>query len=351
MLNEKSLGLEDSMSKDIKHNKIISFPNLKERLLEKGLEALTSKRFKEALVYLEQAQEQEKGHPEIELGIVISLFELGRFIEAKECCSQMLKDEIGDYFHVLQIYLMILIQLGEYKEVVATIEAVLVRNSVPQEYKDNLFNLLELSKKMNTTKNKIEMEGKPRIDLLDQLRQVLLNQNDANSQLQLVQSLKELNIRNYLAIFREFLANKEKHPIVKTIIVQLLIDNGVNEEMLIEKNGKSVTVIPANLLDTSANPFTQQVLSILENKLMNNNPTLFETAKDIWLRHLFILFPLTLENEDPKLYAAALHLYSAELHGIEIDNTELEKEYDVNLLQLKHTTKQLDKVEAISVLD
>ncbi|MCH1627619.1 tetratricopeptide repeat protein [Ferdinandcohnia quinoae] len=334
-----------------KDKKIIQFPNLKERLLEKGLDALTVKRFNDALAFLRQAQELEKDHPEIELGIVICLFELGQFNKAKENCWQMLKKDLGDYFHVLQIYLMILIQLGEYKEVETTIEAVIEENSIPEEYYDNLLNLLELSKKMISPKSKIEIESKPKLDLHEQLQQVLLNENDVHNQLQLVQSLKELNIRTYLAVFKEFLENEEKHPIVKTIIVQLLNDNGVNEEIVVKKNGSSVTVIPADLLDTSANPFAQKVLLILENKLMNDNPTLFETARDIWLRHLFVLFPLTLENENSHMYAAALHLYSAELHGFEIANHELENEYHVSLFHLKYTLERLREVEAISVLD
>src|SRR5690606_8883706 len=113
------------------------FPKLKERLMEKGLEALTNKKFSEALTFLTQAQEFERGNHEIELGIVICLFEMGELEQAKENCLVMLKEDVGDYFHVLQIYVTILIQLGQYDEVKTTIEAVLDEDAVPPEYYDN----------------------------------------------------------------------------------------------------------------------------------------------------------------------------------------------------------------------
>ncbi|MEH7387497.1 tetratricopeptide repeat protein [Bacillus sp. JJ1521] len=341
----------DKQPKGKKQKKIIPFPKLKERLMEKGLEALSNKKFSEALTLLEQAGELEKGNHEIELGIVICLFELGELEQAKENCLVMLREDVGDYFHILQIYVTILIQLGQYDEVKTTIEAVLEEDAAPPEYLDNLSQLLELSKRMlvgDMAENEAEYSNE---DVKDQLQNVLYNEGMIGHQIATIQSLKELNIRKYLDLLVPFLAMPERHPIVKTIIIQLLVTNQVDLDIEVEKFGETINVNPKNLVDPSMSPFTIQVLSILEEQLENENPTLFETAKEIWLQHLFVLYPFTLEEEDPSMYAAALHLYSSELHGMEIENRTLEQIYGVSVFELKHTLEKLEQVERFSYFE
>ncbi|MFS0822502.1 tetratricopeptide repeat protein [Bacillus sp. 1P02SD] len=343
----------DKQNKDKKQENIIPFPKLKERLMEKGLEALSSKKFNEALALLKQAKELETGNHEIELGIVICLFELGELEKAKESCLEMLKEDVGDYFHVLQIYVTILIQLGQYDEVQSTIEAVLEEDSVPPQHLDHLTQLLELSKRMLVSGG-VEKEAEAEEfnkDMKQELQNVLYNEGIVGKQIATIQSLKELNIRKYLDLLVPFLVMPEKHPIVKTIIIQLLATNQVDLEVEVEKFGESKKVNPKNLVDPSMSPFTIKVLSILEEQLENENPTLYETAKEIWLRHLFVLYPFTLEEEEPSKYAATLHLYSAELHGMEIENQTLEEIYGVNLFELKQTLDKLEKVERFSYIE
>ncbi len=347
-------GWKNSMEnkfKGKKQNKIVPFPHLKERLMDKGLEALTNKKFKEALTLLTQAQELEEGNHEIELGIVICLFELGELEQAKENCLVMMKEDVGDYFHVLQIYLTILIQLGQYNEVKTTIEAVLDEDSVPPEYLDNLTQLLELSKRMLYS-DEVEREAEnTNQDVMKHLQSVLYNEEIVGNQIAAIQSMKDLNIRKYLDILAPFLANPIKHPVVKTMILQLLAMNQVDREIEVEKLGETIKVIPSKLIDPSMSSFTIQVLSILEEQLQNENPTLYETAKEIWLQHLFVLYPFTLDDENPSTYAAALHLYSAELHGMEIENRTLEQIYGVSLFELKHALDKLEKVERFSNIE
>ncbi|WP_077618987.1 tetratricopeptide repeat protein [Bacillus sinesaloumensis] len=333
---------------DIKQNKVVPFPKLKERLMEKGLEALTNKKFSEALSLLKQAQALERGNHEIELGIVICLIEVGELEQAKENCLAMLNEGVGDYFHVLQIYVTILIQLGQYDEVKSTIEAILDEGSVPPGSIDNLAQLLELSNKMLYA-DRVEVESSQE-DIMEQLQQVLNNEEKVGEQIATVQNLKELNIRKYLDILVPFLTIPTKHPVVKTVILQLLVTNQVDLEIEVEKLGETRKVNPSKLVDPSMSPFTSKVLSLLDTNLQNENPTLYETAKEIWLQHLFILYPLTMEEEDPAAYAAALHLYSAELHGMELENRSLEEIYGVSLFELKHSLDMLEKVERLSFI-
>jgi len=346
-------GWKNSMEKksiNTNDDKVIPFPKLKERLIEKGLDSLKNKQFNEALTLLRQAQTIEKGNHEIELGIVLCLFELGDLEQAKENCLAMLKEDVGDYFHVLQIYVTILIQLGQYDEVKSTIEAVFEEGSVPPEYVEHLSQLLELSKRM-LFKDDVKIEDNSDENVEEMIQNTLYNEEIIGKQISAVQSLKDLNVRKYLDILVPFLSMPTKHPVVKTIIIQLLVSNQVDQEIEVEKLGNTMKVNPSNLVDPSMTPFTNRVLSLLDENLQNENPTLFETAKAIWLQHLFVLYPFTLEEEDPSAYAAALHLYSAELQGFEIETRTLEQNYDVSLFEIKHTLEKLEMVERFSLIE
>src|SRR5690606_1913700 len=107
----------------------------------------------------------------------------------------------------------------------STIEAVLDEDSVPPEYLDNLSQLLELSKRMLHA-DRVEEENSQE-DIREHLQQVLNNEEKVGDQIATVQNLKELNIRKYLDIFVPFLVNPTQHPVVKTVILQLLVTNQI----------------------------------------------------------------------------------------------------------------------------
>ena len=94
---------------------VIPFPNLKDRLLEKGMDALKGKNFQEALIMFSDAKKLDQDQAEIHLGIALCLMELGELEDAKKVCKKMLLEDIGHYFTVLQVYLTILIQLRQYE--------------------------------------------------------------------------------------------------------------------------------------------------------------------------------------------------------------------------------------------
>src|SRR5690606_39227335 len=115
------------------NSKIILFPDLEKRLLEKGLESLQQNKFTEAIDYFENAIEIEPESSEIHIGLVLAYFESGELHKAKERANYMLQSGIGDYIQVIDLYLMILVQLHQYDEIIATIEVLLEEREIPKE--------------------------------------------------------------------------------------------------------------------------------------------------------------------------------------------------------------------------
>jgi tetratricopeptide (TPR) repeat protein len=331
----------------MKNGKLIHFPRLKERLIDKGLQALNEKKFVEALSLLRQAEELLANSPEIELGIVICLVELGELEEAKERCKRMLLEAKGDYYQVLQIYLLILIQLHEYEEMQITIEAVLEENRVPAQYAENLYKMLEFSRSMNEKHGKKTLED----ERLLECEEILINGNRIEKQHELIQTLKNRNIKKYIPILQEFLKLPEKHPVMKTSILQILMEQDTDQKVIVEKFGRTAIVNPVELSREIDKMKGTEVLSLIEDMIANDNPTLYKLLKDLWLRHLYVLFPFSPEPENPNQWAAALHAIGLEMFGLEIDWKKVKELYNVIEYDLGSLCAKIKEIEEISYIE
>ncbi|MGM7720938.1 tetratricopeptide repeat protein [Metabacillus sp. Hm71] len=328
-----------------KRSKVIPFPNLKDRYIEKGMDLLKEKKYHEALNMFSEAKKLKEDKAELHLGMAICFMELGELAEAKEICKKMLLEDIGHYFTVLQIYLTILIQLREYREVQTTIEAVLEENQLPAESAEHFYKLLEFSRKMTQNDEDI-MESDDEEQPL-YIEDILEN---TNKQMAYIQSLRDRNLSKHFSSLKLLLENPNSHPMIKSMILHLMIENEVEKEVTVYKFGETVTVIPAQLDDLSDLPFTKKVLTILDDTLGNENPTLFEAVKELWIRHLYVLFPLLPKPTDANLWAAALHMVGYEMHGITLDPEEIKDLYNLSMPSLHEACKKIYQIEEISYM-
>ncbi|KKI92346.1 hypothetical protein WQ54_09820 [Bacillus sp. SA1-12] len=329
-----------------KHSKVIPFPNLKDRYIDKGMDLLKEKKYHEALTMFSEAKKLNEDKAELHLGMAICFMELGELTEAKDICKKMLLEDIGHYFTVLQIYLTILIQLREYQEVQSTIEAVLEENQLPAESAEHFYKLLEFSRKM--TQNDAEI-----IETDDDDEQPLYIEDileNTNKQMAYIQSLRDRNISKHFSSLKMLLENPNSHPMIKSMVLHLMIENEIEREVTVYKFGETVSVIPAKLDDLSELPFTKKVLTILDDTLGNENPTLFEAVKELWIRHLYVLYPLLPKPTDANLWAAALHMVGYEMHGITLDPKEIKDLYNLSLPLLHEACKKIYQIEEISYM-
>ena len=339
-------GVDHHMEKK-KRSNVIPFPNLKERYIDKGMSLLNEKKYNEALEMFSAAKEVNEDIAEIYLGMAICFMELGELVEAKKICKKMLFEDIGHYFTVLQIYLTILIQLREYQEVQSTIEAVLEENHLPAESAEHFYKLLEFSRKM-TQNQEVDLE-----DYDDNPEKTIYIEDvleDTNKQIAYIQSLHDRNLSKHFSSLKILLENPKCHPMIKSMILHLMIENEVEKEVLVNKFGEIVTVIPAKLDDISELPFTKKVLTILDDTLGNENPTLYEAVKELWLRHLYVLYPVLPQPVDAHLWATALHVVGHEMHGISIELEEIELIDQLSLPALQAACKKIYEIEEISYM-
>ncbi|HZG60726.1 MAG TPA: tetratricopeptide repeat protein [Anoxybacillus sp.] len=330
---------------DKQKGKIIHFPNLKERLVEKGLEQLQAKKYKEALSLLQEAYELDATDADVELGIVLCLLELGEMVEAKERCYKILQEGKGDYFQILQIYLSILIHLQQYDEVMTTIQAVLEESdNIAPAFRQNLSNLLHFSTKMSQqTSINIKREE------ATQLAQRLLQSNNPTEHMNIIKQLEKEDIDSVLPILKQYLADEKNNPLTKTMILQLLIAKRIAERIVVKKFGDTLTVIPSELDENMQSDFASEVLRILEKQLGMENPSLYHLAESIWLRYLYLLYPFIPESQTSRQWAAVLHITACEYHGLKIDKKNIAELYGVSYEQIQPLCQSIWEIEEISL--
>lgn len=329
------------------NDKVILFPDLEKRLLEKGLESLHQKKFREAVNFLEEAMVLEPENSEIHIGLVLAYFESGLLPKAKELANRMLQTGIGNYIQVIELYLMILIQLNQYDEIVTTIEGLLEEREVPKEKFEHFTRMLQFSRRMvESTPEKEIKQAVPKPFMNKELQ--LFSCQNQEEQMLLVAQLTERNIQPYIEEIKSYLCSKEGQLFFKTMLLNLLSEQEYDKVVIIEKLDRETTLKPVDLLKGDVQPQQKKLLKFIGDNLEHENPILFENIKSLIERHFFLIYPFQLEPYRDAVWAAAYHSLAAEYHGFPIQIEDLVLLYEINEEDLMRAGLFLMKIEEIS---
>lgn len=324
---------------------IVYFPGLVNRLLDKGMDALNDKKHKEALGYFSDILHHENKHPQAHLGYILSLFGLGQLSEAKTHCEQMMREGVGDYFEVLQIYLSILVQLSEFEKAAEMIEAVLQENKLPPDMAESFYQILEFSRK-RMSEPKISEDPAPEKTTVDISKQrSLLNSSDIEKQWIAIQDLSESRQAEAIDLYKQFLKDKDKDPFLKSMVLQILNKKNIKEPVEIYKFGKHLNIHTAALGNMLTDNFFEEVKEVLSKSLQHENPTLYEMALQIWEHFVTAMFPVAITPRDENLWAAALFQVIHDLNGIDISNQHTAQIHSIELEQLLQAADQIKRVQ------
>jgi tetratricopeptide (TPR) repeat protein len=325
---------------------VIFLPGLEKRLMDKGLESLHMKKFAEAIDLLEEARELDPENGDILIGLVLAYFEASSFKQAKELAKEILLKGIGDYYQTVDIYLTVLIQLHEYQEIVATLEALLEEKTIPPEKLEHFFTILQFSRRMAEQDHPNVNEDLPVESNTKALN--LLSLDNLNEQMLVISSLVEKNIRPYIPEIEDFLIAEAGHPFLKTMLLTLLKEQEYDRELTVSKFNIQKHVIPTQLPEINLQPRMQDIVNLLEDRLESNNPTLFENITGMVERIFFISYPFVLEPENTEAWAAAFHFLASDYLGLNPKINEISREYHIPIEKVEKALVQINKLEEIS---
>ncbi|MGM9923572.1 MAG: tetratricopeptide repeat protein [Bacillus sp. (in: firmicutes)] len=321
---------------------VILFPGLVNRLVEKGMDLLVNREFEEAAELLLQAVELEETDASVRFGLVVALVELGRYQEAKNHCQSLLKEGIGDYFELMEMYVMILLELNEYEEMAATIQVLFDENQVPFAKEEHFEKMLAFSKRMKNEQPTDAVKGLEieQLDLLTKTNQ---------EQLMLISQLKDDNVRKYLEEIKAYLQAEEGHPFLKTMLLMILKEQEIQDECIIGKLSRQVGVVPAALPNLHMQPFFVEANKHLEDVLEHESPSLLQLAQQLLERHSFIMYPIEPE-EDSKHWAAAFHILAEHYQGITGNEQDIIETYNGEIVKVEKALVIIKQIEEISSL-
>ncbi|MEH7250734.1 tetratricopeptide repeat protein [Neobacillus niacini] len=327
---------------------IIFLPGLEKRLTDRGLESLQNKRYQEAITLLEEAREHDPENSDILIGLVLAYFESGAYHKAKKRANDMLLKGIGDYFHMVDLYLTILIQLHEYHEIVTTIEALFDEKEIPPDRHDHFLTILQFSKRMadHDGQRQDPSEQPQENRKIEDLN--LISLSNLNEQMLVISSLAEKNIRPYMDEIKEFLQAESGHPFLKTMLLSLLKEQEYDKEIILEKFDMKLTVIPTELPDIQSQPKMKQIENLLEKRLESSDPVLFENMKGMLERIFYISYPFELDPQDVPAWAGAFHFLVLEYLGVDSDISDISDEYEISPKKTEQALAMLRELEEIS---
>ncbi|MBT2688120.1 tetratricopeptide repeat protein [Bacillus sp. ISL-47] len=338
----------DKRERKKQNSKIILFPDVEKRLLEKGLESFQQRRYQESIRFFEEAMEIEPDNTDIHIGLVLAYFEAGALQKAKELANKMLQTGIGDYIQVMDLYLMILVQLHQYSEIVTTIEVLLEEREIPKEKFEHFSRMLEFSRKMAHSNPEEREKEAPPIEEFKNKKLNLFSYQDQNEQIQLAAQLAKNNIRPYIEDIKAYLESSEGHPFFKTMLLNVLSEHEYDKEVLLRKFGKSIKIRPSELPSVHQQPQLLTIVSRLGAHLEQEDPILYENTKSLIERHFFILYPIEAEPANSASWAAAYHSLANEYHGQGDLNNKLAQIYGAPEEEVEQALAFIRKIEEIS---
>lgn len=323
-----------------KKGNIIPFPNVKERLLQFGTNALQNEDPEEAVKLLEEALRYDSEDDRILWSLIAAYMEVKDWEKAKNICQEMLKKGIGSYFMVFETFIKTLIELRDFDSAKRHISALLEEqsNEIDVNVKDRLEKLLSFIEKRKSTPMPNQNTNETRASLSN------LDDRYWFQHLHVFQQ----DIRPYIKEIEEMLEEEERHPFLKTVMLHALIEQNYEQSVIVTKFGQTTTFVPKEAAPFNQRPFYQQLLSTLKQHLENDNPTLFDNLTQLIERNFFILYPFQLEpKDDENAWACAYHLKGNELYGLDQDREDMIYHYKTSSEDVQKAIGYIEFLEAI----
>jgi tetratricopeptide (TPR) repeat protein len=338
---------EGMMKQNSEKDNIVLFPGLERRLLEKGVEYLHAKKYRQAIEYLEQARTLDAHNSEVYTGLVLAHFESGHPQEAKVIAAEMLKEGIGNYIQVMDLYIMIMVQLNEYEEIISTIEALLEEKEVPKEKFEHFSKMLHFSRKMAEGQEDLQ-DIEPPVQEQGNERLSLFSYQDPKDQMQIAARLAKENVRPYIHEIKLYLESKEGHPFQKSMLLNILREQEYDKEVEVEKFGMKDVFIPSRLPELQEVQMLVEVSQLLESSLESDDPVLFENIKSLMERNFFLLYPFNPKPNSVEACAAAYHYLANRYFGLDETIDDYADRYGATVEETAEAMDFIKMIEEIS---
>lgn len=249
------------------------------------------------------------------------------------------------YYDVVSMYITTLKELGDYDEATDILIEELSMPYIPYQY-EMIFNTAYDQILLEKQEARWEVESKNQIFSIEEIEQIFLNRECNEDLLYMaIDQLQQLNVRLILPTIKSYLSNSQKHFFSKSLIMEILIEQQIDEEIEVEKFGVIYDFNPSYMPLVLEQSQYIGIISCLESVLEDENPTLFEQCVEYLEYILYAIYPKEIYEEDYALKAAAIHYYIATLQSIDIDIEDIEILYHCQFDDVEKEILTLKQIE------
>lgn len=303
-------------------------------------EYIASNQFQDALDLLSDLDDELTRYQRL-----VCLYGLGEYQRAKAEGMLAKAKASNTYYDVISIYVATLKELEEFEEAINIMVEELSMPYIPYEY-EALFNaahdeLLLAKREVNEGMEKhnnafsledmenILMKDLPNIDLLYMA----------------IEQMEGINIRRLMPAIRNFLKDETKDSFAKSLLMELMIDQEIDEEMVLVKNGVSYDINPSYAPLVLNQEVAGSILMLLSEGIEDDNPSLFTLCEQFLSFYLYLVYPKYVDEYDYRAIAAAIHYHLASMQYIEIELDDIELLYNCNQEEILEKLNEIKEIE------
>lgn len=240
------------------------------------------------------------------------LYELGKYQELTDYFKEI-KDQIEtDYYEILGLYLLSLMELHEYDEALRLLNEELAMPYVESNYLEvmnSLYDEIVARKQIYLVENDMYQDALTE----ESIKDILAHEHDFDIVLNVIMRLDDFNIRNLMDNIKTFLADEKRNDILKSFILELLIKQQINEDIPVKKNGYEYQFRPIASEMVKQNHHYLQTNQKLSDHL-DKNPSLLSMCLDVLDLVAYSIYPETIAEAEVNLYAGAIEYYVTSLN-------------------------------------
>ncbi|MCI9629674.1 hypothetical protein [Thomasclavelia cocleata] len=276
---------------------------------------------------------------------LVCLYGLGEYHRAKAEGMLAKAKASNTYYDVISIYIASLKELEEFEEAIDIVVEELSMPYIPYEY-ETVFNAAhdelllakrEANEGMERHNNAFSLEDMENILMKDILNEDLLYMA--------IEQMEGINIRRLLPAIRIFLKDSSKPSFAKSLLIELMIEQEIDEDMILIKNGIEYDINPSYAPLVLNQEVGGTILALLSEGIEDENPSLFCLCEQFLNYYLYLIYPKYINEYDYRSLAAAIHYHLASMQYIDLEIDDIEMLYNCDEEEILEKLNEIKQIE------
>ena len=276
---------------------------------------------------------------------LVCLYGLGEYQQAKAEGMLAKAKATNTYYDVVSIYVATLKELEEYEDAINIMIEELSMPYIPFEY-ETVFNAAydelllakhEANEGIERYNRAFSIEDMENILSRDQINEDLLYMA--------IEQMEGMNIRRLMPVIRNFLKNEQKPAFAKSLLIELMIDQEIDEDLELVKNGINYDINPSFAPLVLNQEVGEGILKLLSEAIEDENPSLFAICEQFLSYYLYLVYPKYIDDYDYRPIAGAIHYHLASMQYIDIEMEDIEFLYNCDKEDVLEKLNEIKEIE------